>query len=191
MTKLPTQTPPLAGKSHQWTIPKGGAKSPRCSRPYSQPRPGGPSRHSRGCHRQRQDRRTTPPGFAKLAVPRLLVGIHLNLYLLRGLHGTASRSCFRTREEWLVPLDINANRLAGALGVDRQKVYDIVNGKRGVSAEMALRLARWSGMRPRFWLGLQEQYDLAIAQMEDGERIEREVLPLAASSTTQTPQDPR
>ena len=56
---------------------------------------------------------------------------------------------------------------------------------------MALRLARWSGMRPRFWLGLQEQYDLAIAQMEDGERIEREVLPLAASSTTQTPQDPR
>ena len=95
------------------------------------------------------------------------------------------------REEWLVPLDINANRLAGALGVDRQKVYDIVNGKRGVSAEMALRLARWSGMRPRFWLGLQEQYDLAIAQMEDGERIEREVLPLAASATTQTPQDPR
>ena len=54
------------------------------------------------------------------------------------------------REEWLVPLDISANRLAGALGVDRQKVYDIVNGKRGVSAEMALRLARWSGMHPRF-----------------------------------------
>jgi addiction module HigA family antidote len=95
------------------------------------------------------------------------------------------------REEWLVPLDINANRLAGALGVDRQKVYDIVNGKRGVSAEMALRLARWSGMRPGFWLGLQEQYDLAIVQMEDGERIEREVLPLATSSTTRNPQDPR
>ena len=95
------------------------------------------------------------------------------------------------REEWLVPLDINANQLAGALGVDRQKVYDIVNCKRGVSAEMALRLARWSGMRPRFWLGLQEQYDLAFAQMEDGERIEKEVLPLAAPSTTQTPQDPR
>jgi antitoxin HigA-1 len=95
------------------------------------------------------------------------------------------------REEWLVPLDINANRLAGALGVDRQKVYDIVNGKRGVSAEMALRLARWSGMRPGFWLGLQEQYDLAIVQIEDGERIEREVLPLATSSTTWNPQDPR
>ena len=95
------------------------------------------------------------------------------------------------REEWLMPLGINANKLAGALGVDRQKVYDIVNGKRGVSAEMALRLARWSGMRPRFWLGLQEHYDLAIVQMEDGERIEKEVRPLPTSSTTRTPQDPR
>ena len=95
------------------------------------------------------------------------------------------------REEWLIPLDINANQLAGALAVDRQKVYDIVNGKRGVSAEMALRLARWSGMRPRFWLGLQEQYDLAIAQMEDGERIESEVRPLPTASTPQTPQDQR
>jgi antitoxin HigA-1 len=95
------------------------------------------------------------------------------------------------REEWLVPLDINANQLAGALGVDRQKVYDIVSSKRGVSAEMALRLARWSGMRPRFWLGLQEHYDLATVQMEEGERIESEVRPLATSSTPRTPQDPR
>ena len=95
------------------------------------------------------------------------------------------------REEWLVPLDINANQLARALGVDRQKVYDIVNGKRGVSAEMALRLARWSSMRPRFWLGLQEHYDLAIVQMEAGERIENEVRPLSTASTPRTPQDPR
>jgi addiction module HigA family antidote len=41
------------------------------------------------------------------------------------------------REEWLIPLDINANQLAGTLGVDRQKVYDVVNAKRRVSAEMA------------------------------------------------------
>lgn len=58
------------------------------------------------------------------------------------------------REEWLVPLGMNPNRLAKALGVDRQNVYEIVNGRRGISAEMALRLARWSGMRPGFWLGL-------------------------------------
>ena len=83
------------------------------------------------------------------------------------------------REEWLVPLGMNANQLAGALGVDRQKVYDILNGKRGVSAEMALRLARWSGMRPGFWLGLQARYDQLIAEDELGERIEQEVKPLS------------
>ena len=82
------------------------------------------------------------------------------------------------REEWLAPLKMNANQFAKALGVNRQTVYDIVNGKRGVSAEMALRLARWSGMRPGFWLGLQEQYDLEMARMESSERIEREVRPL-------------
>ncbi len=82
------------------------------------------------------------------------------------------------REEWLAPLEMNANQLANALGVNRQNVYDIVNEKRGVSAEMALRLARWSGMRPGFWLRLQEHYDLELARMESGERIEREVRPL-------------
>lgn len=82
------------------------------------------------------------------------------------------------REEWLAPLNMNANQLAKALGVNRQSAYEIVNEKRSISAEMALRLARWSGMRPRFWLGLQEHYDLEIAKMESGERIEREVEPL-------------
>lgn len=84
------------------------------------------------------------------------------------------------REEWMVPLDMNANQLAKALGVDRQKIYEIVNEKRGVSAEMALRLARWSGMRPSFWLALQEHYDPEVAKTQLGERIEREVRPLAA-----------
>lgn len=82
------------------------------------------------------------------------------------------------RREWLAPLDMNANQLANALGVDRQKVYDIVNEKRGVSAEMALRLARCSGMRLRFWLGLQKSYDLETATIEAGEKIERDVKPL-------------
>ena len=86
------------------------------------------------------------------------------------------------REEWLVPLGMNANQLAGTLGVDRQKVYDILNGKRGISAEMALRLARWSGMRPRFWQGLQSSYDQIIAEDELGDRIKREVKPLSASA---------
>ena len=81
------------------------------------------------------------------------------------------------REEWLVPLNMNANRLAKALGVNRQNVYDIMNERRGLSAEMALRLARWSGMSPRFWLGLQERYELAIAEMH-GDEVEPTVRPL-------------
>ena len=84
------------------------------------------------------------------------------------------------RDEWLASLNMNVNQLANALGVARQNVYDIVNEKRGVSAEMALRLARWSGMSPRFWLGLQEDYDLEVAKMESGEKIEREVRPIAS-----------
>jgi|SRR5918997_3566728 addiction module HigA family antidote len=83
------------------------------------------------------------------------------------------------REEWLEPLGMNANQLAKALGVPRQGIYDIVNEQRGLSAEMALRLARWSGMSPRFWIGLQERYALETAEWEKGEKIEREVTPLA------------
>jgi antitoxin HigA-1 len=83
------------------------------------------------------------------------------------------------REEWLEELGMNANQLAKALGVPRQSVYEIVNEKRGLSAEMALRLARWSGMTPRFWLGLQERYELETAEWKEGENIEREVTPLA------------
>jgi antitoxin HigA-1 len=83
------------------------------------------------------------------------------------------------REEWLAPLGMNANQLANDLGVPRQYVYEIVNEQRGISAEMALRLARWSGMHPHFWLGLQEHYALELAEAKTGERIEREVQPLA------------
>jgi antitoxin HigA-1 len=83
------------------------------------------------------------------------------------------------REEFLVPLGMNANQLAKALGVNRQSMYEIVNEKRGLSAEMALRLARWSGMSARFWVGLQARYDLEMAEWKESERIEREVKPLA------------
>ena len=79
---------------------------------------------------------------------------------------------------WLEPLGMNPNRLAKALGVDRQDVYEIVNGERGISAEMASRLGRWSGIRPEFWLGLQNRYDLEVEQERAGKSIESEVQPL-------------
>ncbi len=83
------------------------------------------------------------------------------------------------RQEWLEPLGMNPNRLAKALGVDRQNVYDIVNGRRGVSADTALRLGRWSGMRASFWLGLQADYDLQMAEWKRGKEIAGQVEPLA------------
>lgn len=85
------------------------------------------------------------------------------------------------REEWLQPLDLNANQLAKALGVPRQSVYEIVNEKRGLSAEMALRLSKWSGMSERFWMNLQSHYEFELAKMEEGERIDHEVQPLSTA----------
>lgn len=85
------------------------------------------------------------------------------------------------RQEWLEPLGMNPNRLAKALAVDRQNVYEIVGGKRGVSADMALRLARWSGMRAGFWLGLQADYDLRMAEWRRGEEIAEQVEPLSTA----------
>lgn len=81
------------------------------------------------------------------------------------------------REEWLEPLDMNANQLAKALGVNRQSIYEIVAEKRGLSAEMALRLSRWSGMNDGFWSGLQLDYDIEMTKIKRGEKIAREVQP--------------
>jgi antitoxin HigA-1 len=81
--------------------------------------------------------------------------------------------------EWLEPLGISVNRLAGALGVPRQRLNEVVRGRRAISADTALRLARWSGMTANFWLGLQARYDLEMAEWKEGERIDREVTPLA------------
>ena len=86
------------------------------------------------------------------------------------------------KQEWLEPLGMNPGRLAKSLGVDRQKVYEIVGGRRGISADMALRLARWSGMRPGFWIGLQTDHDLQVAEWKRGREIAEQVEPLAPTA---------
>lgn len=86
------------------------------------------------------------------------------------------------KQEWLEPLGLNPSGLARALGVDRQAVYEIANGKRGISADMALRLARWSGMRPGFWVGLQTDHDLQMAEWKRGREIAEQVEPLASTT---------
>ncbi len=84
------------------------------------------------------------------------------------------------REEYLTPMGLSINALARALRVPPSQVSGIVNEKRGVSAIMALRLARYFGCSAELWLGLQQDFELDVARDEAGERIEIEVLPRAS-----------
>lgn len=70
---------------------------------------------------------------------------------------------------------MSANRLALALRVPSGRITGILNGKRGISAETALRLARHFGNNPQFWMNLQSRYELAVAEREVGPRVESEV----------------
>jgi antitoxin HigA-1 len=74
---------------------------------------------------------------------------------------------------------LSANALAIALRTPSGRVTDILNRKRGVSPETAMRLARYFGNSARFWLNLQTAYELAVAEAEFGERIVSEVTPAA------------
>ena len=78
-------------------------------------------------------------------------------------------------EEFLKPMSLSQNRLALSIGVHPRRINEIVLGKRRVSAETALRLGRYFGMSPQFWLGLQAEYDLDVASDELGERLQQEV----------------
>jgi antitoxin HigA-1 len=84
------------------------------------------------------------------------------------------------REEYLVPLNMSAHALAIALRVPAPRVNDIVRERRGVTPDTALRLARYLGTTPEFWLNLQSSFDLKVAAMEVGKAIEKEVLPMEA-----------
>jgi antitoxin HigA-1 len=78
-------------------------------------------------------------------------------------------------EEFLGPLGLSQNRLALSLGVPPRRINEIVLGKRRVTAETALRLARYFDTTPQFWLGLQADFDLDVAADALGERLEHEV----------------
>jgi addiction module HigA family antidote len=77
------------------------------------------------------------------------------------------------QEEFLVPLEISQNALARAMGVPPRRINEIVLGKRGISADTALRLAAALGPSERFWLGLQADYDLEQAHRVLGKAIDR------------------
>ena len=80
-------------------------------------------------------------------------------------------------EEFLKPMNLSQNRLALSMGVPARRINEIVLGKRGITADTALRLARFFGMSPQFWMGIQMDYALDVAENELSDRLETEVRP--------------
>ncbi len=86
------------------------------------------------------------------------------------------------REDYLKPLGLSANALANALGVTAARISDIVRERRGVTADTAIRLARYFGGDAKSWLNLQMAYDLRVAELASAKDISRQVKPRTASS---------
>ncbi len=81
------------------------------------------------------------------------------------------------REEYMVPLGLSATALARVLGVTPARINDIVRERRGITADTALRLARYFGTDAQSWINLQAAYDLRVAELAAGQTIERVVKP--------------
>ena len=82
-------------------------------------------------------------------------------------------------EEFLEPLEVSQNRLAVAIGVPPRRINEIIHGKRRITADTALRLARYFGTTARFWLNLQTRYDLEIEKDHLANALDR-IEPLKA-----------
>lgn len=85
-------------------------------------------------------------------------------------------------EEFLKPMNLSQNRLALDIRVPARRINEIVQGKRRITADTALRLGKYFDMSPQFWLGLQMDYDLDVAEDELAERLDREVKTYRAAS---------
>jgi addiction module HigA family antidote len=79
-------------------------------------------------------------------------------------------------EEFLIPMGLSQNQLSLALRVPARRINEIVHGQRRITADTALRLARFFKMSPHFWLGLQMDYDLDLAEDHLGGRLEHEIV---------------
>jgi addiction module HigA family antidote len=84
-------------------------------------------------------------------------------------------------EEFLKPIGLSQNRLSLEIGVHARRINEIVLGKRRITADTALRLARFFGTSPQFWMGLQNDYDLDMAADALGDRLVVEVRPMTVS----------
>lgn len=81
------------------------------------------------------------------------------------------------REDFLEPLGISINRLSRDLSVPPNRISEIVNGKRAITADTALRLERYFGIEAQFWLNLQTEHDLRIMKRKIGADIEKRIIP--------------
>ena len=85
------------------------------------------------------------------------------------------------REDFMLPMDVSINRLARDLHVPPNRISEIVNGKRGITAGTALRLARYFTTTAKFWMNLQIAYDLEVSSRTESKQIQREVRPIELS----------
>lgn len=83
-------------------------------------------------------------------------------------------------EDFIKGFEITQNKLAVSIGVPPRRINEIVHGKRGITADTALRLGKYFGMEPKFWLNLQSRYELELAEEKVGEQI-AEIQPLDAA----------
>ena len=83
-------------------------------------------------------------------------------------------------EEYLKPLGVSQNRLALSMRIPAQRINEIINGKRAITADTAIRLAKVIGTTPEFLLSLQMDYDMQTTIRKEGKKIEREVEPIPA-----------
>jgi addiction module HigA family antidote len=85
------------------------------------------------------------------------------------------------REDFMKPLEISINRLARDLSVPPNRISEIVNGKRAITADTALRLQRYFGVEAQFWLNLQNEFDLRMMKRKIWPDIERRIIPVKTS----------
>ncbi len=81
------------------------------------------------------------------------------------------------REDFMEPMKISMNKLSRDLAVPPNRISEIVNGKRAITADTALRLERYFGVEAQFWLNLQSEYDLRVMKRKIGSDIEQRILP--------------
>jgi len=88
------------------------------------------------------------------------------------------------REDFMEPLGISINKLSRDLSVPPNRISEIVNGKRSITTDTALRLQRYFGVEAQFWLNLQTEYDLRIMKRKIWSDIEQRIIPAQASKTS-------